>query len=53
MTLKRLYVNGGNRELSMQEMPPHVTFPLSGPVLDHSNFEGEESSGTASKANYP
>ena len=37
----RLHVNGRNTELRMQEMPPHVTLTLSGPVLDHFNYEGD------------
>ena len=36
----------------MQEMPPHVTLPVSGPVLEHLNKEGEEHSRTALKSNY-
>ena len=49
----RLHVNGRNTELWMQEMPPHVTLTLSGPVLDHFKYEGEEPSRTALKTNYP
>ena len=36
----------------VQEMPPHVTLPLYDPVLGHFNYEGEDPSRTASKANY-
>ena len=35
-------------------MPPHVPPPLSGPVLDHFNYDGKTSrTASASKTNHP